>query len=84
MLHSEEANKKRAKEKRHKPADESPNLQFAQMTKAEKMKKGLCSKCGKCGHKANQCKAKDETGAADGFQAVQIDNQEQVHSQMSN
>ena len=42
-------------------------LLFAQMTKAEMMKKGLCFKCGKCGHGVNECKIKDVTSAVDGM-----------------
>ena len=48
------------------------------------MKKGLCFECGKRGHRANQCKTKDETSAADGIQAVQINNQEHTCSWMNN
>ena len=83
MLFQEGAQKKTDAKKRRKQAeDESPGLSFAQMTKGEMMKKGLCFKCGKHGHRANQCKAKDETSAADGVQAVQVEDQEQVNSWM--
>ena len=85
MLHSKGAHKKTAREKRHTLAeDESPPLLFVCMTKAEMTKKGLCLKCGKHGRKADQCKAKVEASAADGIQAVHINNQEQVHSWVSN
>ena len=80
---SEKADKKTAREKRRKQAeDKSPGLLFVQMTKAEMMKRGLCFECGEHGHRANQ--TKNETSAADEIQAAQIDNQEQVHSWMNN
>ena len=51
MLFQEEAQKKIDAKKRCKQAeDESPGLSFAQMTKADVMKKDLCFKCGKHGH----------------------------------
>ena len=53
------------------------------MTNCEMMKKGLCFKCGKHGHRAKQCKTKDEMSAADGIRAVQIDKQEQACSWMN-
>ena len=38
-----------------KQDEETPQLSFAQMSKREKMKKGLCFNCGKPGHKAGDC-----------------------------
>ena len=78
-LFQEGTQKKNDAKKQCKQAeDESPSLLFAQMTKADTMKKGLCFKCGKCVHRANECKTKEETIAAEGMQAVQVEDQEQV------
>ena len=85
MLFQEGAQKKIDAKKRHKQAeDESPGLPFVQMIKAAEMRKGFCFKCGKRGHRANQCKTKDETSAAEGVQTMQIEDQEQVYSWMNN
>ena len=84
LLFQEGAQRKIEAKKRCKQAeDESPGS-FAQMTKAEMMKKGLCFKCGKHGHRANECKTKEETSAAGGMQAVQVEDRDQVFSWMSN
>ena len=72
MLFQQGAQRKTDTKKRcNKELEESPDLSFAQMTKGEMMKKGLCFECDKCGHGAKQCKTKDETSAADGIQVVQ-------------
>ena len=55
-----------------------------QMSKAEMTKKGLCFKREKHGHRANECKTKGDTSAADGMQALQFEDQKQVFSGMSN
>ena len=52
--------------------------------KGEMIEKGLCFKFGKRGHRANECKTKDMTSAVDGMQAVQVEDQEQMFSWMTN
>ena len=85
MLFQEGAQKKIDTKKRCKQAeDESPGLLFLQMTKGKMMKKNLCFKCGKHDHRTNECKTKDMTSAGDGMQAVQVEDQEQVFSWMTN
>jgi hypothetical protein len=44
--------------------DAETELSFAQMTKLQKIKKGLCFKCEKHGHKANACLEQVQLGGA--------------------
>ena len=84
MLFQEGAQKKMDAEKRRKQAeDESPGLSFAQMTKAQMMKNGLCFKCGKKGHCANECKKPTEADkSVNGIGAAQRTQDEDVTSWM--
>ena len=84
LFHEGWQRKMDAKKQCKQAEDESHGLLFAQMTKAEMTKKGLCFKCGKHGRRANECKTKEETSAAGGMQAVQVENRDQVFSWMSN
>ena len=85
MSFQEKAQKKIDAQKRSKKEwEESWDLSFVQTTTGKMMKKGLCFKCSARGHRANECKTKDLTSAADGMQAVQIKDQEHVFSWMTN
>lgn len=61
--------KKQKKEKQDGEA--TPEMSFAQMSKKEKMKKGLCFKCGKKGHLAANCKEDEEEEEQQHFQQLQ-------------
>lgn len=47
--------KKIGKQHDKNETDMSTDVSFAQMTKKEMMKKGLCFKCGQHGHRSNEC-----------------------------
>ena len=89
MLHLEGVSKKLADKKRHKHLeDKFPQLGFVQMSKNEMRKKGLCFKCKKRGHTTDKCPNKgnnsnDGNGTMQMVQ-MQMDNEEQVHSWVTN
>ena len=71
------------KTRREKEIKEAPDLSFAQMTKEQMKKKGLCFKCGNHGHRAFECKKEMEEQEKDNrMQMMQAETESETYSWM--
>lgn len=60
LLYQEGVHKKASGKMKQQIDEERPDLSFAQVSKQEMYKRGLCFKCGKKGHRASECPKKDD------------------------